>query len=167
KALARTDSLTGVINRRYFFELAQRENSRAHRHKQPFTVMFIDLDNFKDVNDVSGHMTGDALLRLVGETMRKNLRQTDIIARLGGDEFAVLLPETGPEPSVHIVMRKLQENLLQVMEKNGWPVTFSIGAVTFLRPPSSVDEMIRLPDDLMYSVKGKGKNMIKYAVFDG
>jgi diguanylate cyclase (GGDEF)-like protein len=164
--LAKTDFLTGVTNARSFFELADLEINRAKRYQHPFTLAYIDLDNFKTVNDTYGHLIGDSLLRLVADTIRNNIRVTDVYARLGGDEFAVLLPETNPEQS-EIAINKVQTQLLDEMKKNNWPVTFSIGAVTFLTPPESVDEMIKKADNLMYSAKKNGKNTKKREVWSG
>jgi diguanylate cyclase (GGDEF)-like protein len=164
KELARTDPLTGVANGRYFITLADMEINRARRYKHSFTVVYIDLDNFKTVNDHFGHSTGDALLRSVAHTIRNNIRATDIVGRLGGDEFAILLPETGPEPA-EVITRKVQKVNLDVMHKNEWPVTFSIGVVTFLGPPSTVDEMLKISDGVMYAAKKTNKNAIKYEIF--
>jgi diguanylate cyclase (GGDEF)-like protein len=163
KELARTDSLTGIANRRYFIELADAEINRAGRYKHPFTVVHIDLDNFKTVNDRFGHSVGDALLRLVVSTIRNNIRATDIVARLGGDEFVILLPETGPEPA-GIITDKIQKISLDLMQKHQWPVTLSLGVVTFIQPPSTVDEMLKISDELMYAAKNNGKNTIRYEV---
>jgi diguanylate cyclase (GGDEF)-like protein len=164
KELARTDPLTGIANRRYFIELANIEINRARRYKHPFTVVHIDLDNFKTVNDRFGHTTGDSLLRLVANTIQNNIRATDTVARLGGDEFAILLPETGAGPA-QVITEKTQKINLEVMQRNGWPVSFSIGAVTFLNPPSTVDEILKISDGLMYAAKNNGKNIIKHNVF--
>lgn len=164
KELARTDPLTGVANGRYFITLAEMEINRARRYKHSFTVVYIDLDNFKTVNDHFGHSTGDALLRSVAHTIRNNIRATDIVGRLGGDEFAILLPETGPEPA-EVITHKVQKVNLDVMQKNEWPVTFSIGVVTFLGPPSTVDEMLKISDGVMYAAKKTNKNAIKYEIF--
>jgi diguanylate cyclase (GGDEF)-like protein len=164
KELARTDPLTGIANRRYFIELANAEINRASRYKHSFTVVHIDLDNFKAVNDRFGHSVGDALLRLVASTIRNNIRATDIVARLGGDEFVILLPETGPEPA-GVITEKIQKISLDLMRKNEWPVTLSLGVVTFIQPPSTVDEMLKISDGLMYAAKNHGKNTIKYEVF--
>jgi diguanylate cyclase (GGDEF)-like protein len=164
KELARTDPLTGVTNRRYFITLADMEINRARRYKHSFTVVYIDLDNFKTVNDQFGHSTGDALLRSVAHTIRNNIRATDIVGRLGGDEFAILLPETGPEPA-EVITHKVQKVNLDVMEKNEWPVTFSIGVATFVSPPSTVDEMLKISDGVMYAAKKNSKNAIKYEIF--
>ena len=164
KELARTDPLTGVANGRYFIALADMEINRARRYKHSFTVVYIDLDNFKTVNDHFGHSTGDALLRSVAHTIRNNIRATDIVGRLGGDEFAILLPETGPEPA-EVITHKVQKVNLDVMQKNEWPVTFSIGVVTFVSPPSTVDEMLKISDGVMYAAKKTNKNAIKYEIF--
>ena len=164
KASARIDFLTGILNRRSFFEYADIENNRAHRYQRPFTMVYMDLDNFKLVNDLFGHDVGDMLLRSVAETLRENIRKIDLIARMGGDEFVLLLPETGYEPA-QAAVRKIQERLLDVARKHGWPVTFSIGAVTFIGSPTTVDEMIKVADSLMYSVKKSGKNMVRHETF--
>jgi len=165
KSLSRTDSLTGAMNRRYFFELAESEMSRAGRYKHPFTVAYIDLDNCKSVNDSFGHLVGDRLLRTVSNTLRKSLRNTDTFARIGGDEFAIILPETGDHKSVMTLFGKVRDNLLEAMKKKDWTVTFSIGVAIYLNPPDSVDEMINIPDRIMYSIKNDGKNMVKVEVF--
>jgi diguanylate cyclase (GGDEF)-like protein len=163
KESSRIDFLTRVGNSRYFIELANMEINRAHRYEHPLTVVYIDLDNFKAINDRFGHSTGDNLLRLVANTIKNNIRLTDTVARLGGDEFAILLPETGPELAGAIT-RKVQKINLEIMQKNEWPVTFSIGVVTFLTPPSTVDEILKISDNVMYAAKNNGKNMIKYEV---
>jgi diguanylate cyclase (GGDEF)-like protein len=165
KELARTDSLTGTSNRRHFIELATMEINRARRYKHPFTVIHIDLDDFKIVNDRFGHTTGDALLRSVVNTIQNNVRATDIVARLGGDEFIILMPETGSGPA-EIITSKIQKLNLSVMQKNGWPVTLSIGGVTFITAPATIDEMLRVSDGLMYAAKNSGKNAIKLEVVD-
>ena len=165
KDLARTDQLTGLTNRRAFGEMADGEIYRARRYQHPFSVAYVDIDDFKTVNDRFGHATGDALLRVAAEAMKSNSRAIDVICRLGGDEFAILLPETGPKPAL-VVCRKLHERLLDIMRQHGWPVTFSIGVMTFISPPSTVDEMISLADGLMYAAKNSGKNKIMHQIHD-
>ena len=165
KELARTDSLTGIANRRAFMESANVELGRARRFKNPFSVAYMDLDNFKIINDRFGHSAGDAFLRSVAQTLKNNTRIIDVVARLGGDEFILLLPETGAD-SASEVMSKLRAKLLDLAQRNGPPVTFSIGAITFNTPPSSVDEMVQKSDYLMYSAKQNGKNMINYQVVE-
>ena len=166
KALARTDSLTGAVNRRFFHEVLQREMDRSQRYRHPLTVAYLDLDNFKAINDQWGHPTGDKVLRTVVESAQKHLRSTDVIARLNGDEFAFLLPETGQQAAKSAVP-KIQAALLQAMHRNAWPVTFSTGVLTCLAPPTTVDEMMKSVDELMYSAKRSGKNAIHYAIHAG
>ena len=161
KALARTDSLTGIANRRAFFELAQIELQKARRFKHPISILYLDLDNFKNINDRFGHHTGDSLLCLVAENIKKGIRETDTIARFGGDEFVIMLSETKSSYSVAV---KIQKKLLNIVKDKKWPVTFSIGAVTFTSSPGSVYELIKKADSLMYSAKEKGKNMIQHEV---
>lgn len=160
KNLARLDPLTGIPNRRAFLEVAERESRRTRRHKYSITMAYIDLDNFKSVNDLQGHSAGDRLLKAVARTLEENTRDTDSIARLGGDEFAVLLPQTTLE-GAKVIIEKLRSCLLAAMREQGWPVTFSIGAITFARHVS-VEEMIRRADSLMYSVKQKSKDDIRW-----
>lgn len=158
--LSRTDPLTGAFNSRYFHVLAGAEIERAGRYEHPFSLAYLDLDNFKEVNDTLGHSTGDDVLLLVVETMERGTRATDVVARLGGDEFAVLFPETGADASMKATLH-LQEVLLDAMREHDWPVTFSIGLATFVEPPASADEMLKAADRLMYSVKETTKNAIK------
>jgi diguanylate cyclase (GGDEF)-like protein len=159
--LARKDALTGMSNVRFFIELASMEIGRARRYQHPFTLLYIDADNFKSINDRFGHNTGDALLRSMAEVMKGEIRATDVVARLGGDEFVILLPETGYEPAQRVIC-KVRQHLLDTMAEEGWSVTFSIGAVTFTTPPDSVQEMIKQADDLMYAAKRNGKDMAKH-----
>ncbi len=161
--LSRIDFLTGVANARAFHTVAESEKARASRYAHPLTLAYLDIDNFKVVNDRFGHQVGDALLVWVAKAIRENIRATDHVARVGGDEFAILLPETGAEAG-QFVLYKLQRVLLDIMQKNGWPVTFSIGAVTFLGQPETLDEMIQRADGLMYSAKNGGKNRIAQEV---
>jgi diguanylate cyclase (GGDEF)-like protein len=160
KELARIDPLTSIPNSRAFYETAILEFEKAKRHRFPISIIYMDLDNFKKVNDTLGHSTGDRLLNLVALTIINNIRNIDIVARLGGDEFGILLSQTGAE-SAFIVGTKLREMLLDTMQKNRWPVTSSIGIVTFLKAPESIDEMMKKADALMYAAKNSGKNIIK------
>ncbi|MBL0230528.1 MAG: GGDEF domain-containing protein [Moraxellaceae bacterium] len=165
QALARTDSLTGAINARCFYELAQLEIDRLERHNHIFTLAYIDLDHFKAVNDQHGHSAGDEALRLVTHTLQKHIRKIDILARLGGDEFALLLPVTS-QSEAQAVFAKLQKALLREMQLKNWPITFSVGVVTCHRTPNHLKEIIEITDKLMYEVKKEGRNAIKYAIYD-
>jgi diguanylate cyclase (GGDEF)-like protein len=162
KELARTDFLTGVLNTRFFHELAQMEINRSVRYKRPFTIAFIDVDNFKTINDTFGHTTGDTVLRAIAMHIKAHLRKTDIVARVGGDEFVILLTETNAQMAPSVITN-LQRALLNKMKEDGWSVTFSIGVLTLSAPQLSVDEMLGRADQLMYRVKNGGKNNIQYA----
>ena len=165
KRLAMTDGLTGAANTRAFYERVTAEVDRVKRYHHPFTLASVDIDNFKVINDVFGHPTGDNLLCAVVKTLERNIRTSDLVAHLGGDEFAILLPETGTE-SAEPVLQKLQRDLLEVMQANSWPVTFSIGVAVFTSVPSSVAEVVRFADALMYSAKKNGKNSMCRQVFE-
>jgi diguanylate cyclase (GGDEF)-like protein len=164
KELSRKDGLTGAANRRSFFESAVVEIDRMHRYKHPFSLAYIDLDDFKGINDTMGHDTGDMVLRTVANTIINNIRSTDIFARLGGDEFVLLISETGVEQA-QAVIDKLHDALDDRMNRARWPVSFSIGVMTFIRSPSSVDELIKKADALMYAAKREGKDRVKYSVW--
>lgn len=162
--MARKDTLTGLANRRAFYEMGEIEAERSRRYNRPFTALFIDLDNFKAVNDTKGHDEGDRLLKTVAKVLHSRLRTTDICGRLGGDEFVVLLPETG-EKAAAIFAAELRARLIEAMKKHGWPVTFSIGVATFHTTPESLDQLIERADALMYLVKQGGKNAIRQEVY--
>ena len=165
KLEARVDTLTGLPNRRAFLEAAEAESRRSRRRKYALTLAYIDLDNFKAVNDQQGHGAGDDLLRVVGESLKASARESDAVARLGGDEFAILLPETDID-GAKIFLDNLRARLLKSMQTNRWPVTFSIGSITFSRSVS-VQEMIRRADELMYEVKQGSKNAIHFDLTQG
>ena len=164
--LARTDYVTGAISIRYFYELAQIEIQRAKRNQRAFTMAYIDLDNFKAVNDRLGHSTGDRVLRAVSDGICQQVRPVDTLARLGGDEFALLLPETDGE-TAKAVINRIHSSIKNEMLRNGWMVTFSMGVVTFNEAPKTVDEMVKMADNVMYSVKAAGKNGINYHIYAG
>jgi diguanylate cyclase (GGDEF)-like protein len=164
KASARVDSLTGIANRRSFEEFLGLEIQRSERYGRPLTLVYLDVDDFKAVNDRFGHVAGDGVLQLVAETIRRNLRTTDLAARLGGDEFAVLLPETGPEEA-RAALDKLFTDLKARVGEGVAPVTLSAGVATFKRAPESARQLIEKADAVMYLVKREGKNGVQFAVF--
>lgn len=166
KRLAGEDPLTGAANRRRFLDLMKTEIYRALRYGRPLTVAYIDLDNFKEINDSLGHGTGDEVIIAVARNIKKSTRKIDVVARYGGDEFVVLFPETGPD-AARAVVEKIRAGLMNAMRLNAWPITFSFGVVTSTRPPDEPDAVIRAADDLMYSVKKSGKNRVAYKTLDG
>lgn len=163
KEQARIDPLTGALNRRAFFDLAEHEINRSRRYGRTFTVAYIDLDNFKVINDRFGHSVGDELLVTVVATIRSNIRSYEALSRFGGDEFVILLPETDEEAALSF-LTKIHSHLQQAMANRNWPVSVSIGAIIYLSSPPDVDEIIRRADELMYSVKRSGKSRMLHMV---
>jgi diguanylate cyclase (GGDEF)-like protein len=164
--LSRVDDLTGALNARSFYGLVEGELDRLRRYGRPLTVAYVDLDNFKTVKDTQGHLAGDAALRAVADCARAQLRKTDFVARLGGDEFAFLCPETD-EQAARTVLAKVRDGLLEEMRLRGWPITFSIGVSTYYAAPESSEDLVKIVDDLMYTVKLGGKNGISHVTFMG
>jgi len=142
-------------------ELAGREIERCRRSGRPITIGYVDLDCFKLVNDTKGHAEGNDVLREVGHTIKQAVRPQDVPARLGGDEFGLVLPETNKDEAA-AVFQRLMGSLRLAMQNRNAPVTFSIGVVTFSKPPASVEAMIKRADDLMYRVKKNGKDAIQH-----
>ncbi len=163
---ARTDHLTQLPNSRSFEAAAGREIDRARRYRRPFTIAYLDVDGFKEVNDRQGHTSGDDLLRLIAGTLRASVRRTDVAARLGGDEFAILLPETDVDPGKQVA-KKVHEALSASVAASRWHVTFSMGVVTFTRPPRAVEHALHVADTVMYNVKHQGRNRILYMTSTG
>jgi diguanylate cyclase (GGDEF)-like protein len=164
KKLARLDMLTGTVNYRYFLEILEAERQRFQRYHHSFSLAYIDVDNFKQVNDRLGHQAGNDLLCLITQTIIKDLRGSDTLARLGGDEFAILFPETDLEDSQKVVHR-IYANLMGKIKNTPYSVSFSIGVITFVDLPYSIDHIINQADQLMYEVKHSGKNNIKFKQF--
>jgi diguanylate cyclase (GGDEF)-like protein len=156
KEVSRKDSKTGALNERAFNQVLNQEIKRSRRHRNPLTIVYIDLDGFKAVNDTLGHRVGDMVLQVTVWTMQGTVREMDIVARLGGDEFALLLPETSAD-NARVVLDKVQKALKDALKAYKWPVTFSAGMVTFRTPPATADHMIDIAERAMYSVKQAGK----------
>lgn len=159
--LCRTDPLTGAYNRRAFIEMVEYELARQQRGCCMSSLAYLDLDNFKAVNDTMGHAAGDELLKTVVDCIKANLRVTDIFARMGGDEFCILLPKCN-EDGARYAMEKLRAKVMEVVEENRWAVSLSIGVITIGDPACGAEGIIRKADELMYEVKGKGKDDIVF-----
>ena len=165
KKLARIDALTKIYNRRCFLEILQQETERASRYRRCLTLAYFDVDNFKAINDRLGHSQGDELLRLIARTVKNSIRGTDTVARLGGDEFALLLPETNYQAG-QVVLNRLRQQLIEAAEIRYFDVGFSIGAITFVEVPDSIEKMLEQVDSLMYEVKHRGKNDLEHQLSD-
>ena len=163
RQLARTDALTGLHTRRAFEDRLEHDLALARRHRSPVTVAYVDLDNFKAVNDTRGHAEGDRVLRSAGEVLKNAVRQTDTAARLGGDEFALVLPDTDARGAQEFIAG-LARDLLAAFRAGPWNVNCSVGVVTFLEPAESAEKAVAAADALMYEVKRKGKGAVQYSV---
>ena len=159
RALAEHDGLTGLLNARAFRAGCRRLFDLAARHRHPLSLGYVDLDNFKHLNDSLGHSGGDEVLKAVAAALAERLRESDLVGRLGGDEFAVLLPETDLAGATAI-FRELHQRLVEVAVRNRWQVGFSFGVAVFASPPAQLDEAVRIADELMYRVKAGGKNSV-------
>lgn len=162
--MSRTDSLTALLNARAFREIANAVIARAQRYGEPLSLAFIDIDDFKRVNDTQGHGAGDRLLQCVADAIRGNVRASDVLARYGGDEFVVLLP-LADETAARRAIAKVLDRTREAMRADGWPVTLSIGVVS-CRPgsqPMTVDALLEEGDRLMYEAKSSGKGTIRFA----
>ncbi len=159
--LARTDALTGIPNSRAFHERAVHDLLLAKRYKRPLTLLHLDLDGFKAINDQFGHPTGDQVLRKVAVALGQSLRRTDLVARLGGDEFAALLPETGSSTAAGVVA-KLQAALSAALAGTPHQVTASIGCVSCTATPEHIGQLLALADQLTYVSKTTGRDRATY-----
>jgi len=166
RRLSREDPLTELVNGRHFFEIGNAEIYRALRYKHPLSVVYMDIDNFKIVNDTLGHGAGSTLLREIGKTVKSAVRKTDTMARLGGDEFAILLPETGADAATAAAGR-IRKSLLGMNIIKGRPVTLSIGVITNTGRRCAFDELITAADGLMYEAKRGGKNTVRSGTLAG
>ncbi len=166
RALALTDALTGLPNRMQFYNVLTAAVASMVRSKQPLSLLYLDCDDFKRVNDLRGHQAGDDYLRLLGQSLRELVRASDTPARWGGDEFVVALPATGPR-AAQALSRRLMEHVATDPRMAHFAATLSIGAVTFLAAPASADAALALGDTAMYQAKARGKNQLVATVIGG
>jgi len=163
RGLSRTDPLTALSNRRAFYEDSGRSLALCRRMRRPITIAYVDLDDFKTVNDTLGHEAGDGVLRSIAEQLRAAIRPSDLSARLGGDEFAVVLPEVGPDVAA-ATLERLRSILARPAAPGQGAVNVSIGGVTFVEAPDTVEQMVQRADAGMYEAKKTGKNRVHLEV---
>ncbi|MFZ5439148.1 MAG: diguanylate cyclase [Myxococcota bacterium] len=156
------DGLTQVFNRRYFEEAIDRELSRSRRYGRPLSLVLIDIDHFKKINDTYGHLAGDAVLKEVASTVRSRTRREDVLARYGGEEFALLLPEVDQKGAALLAekVRKLVEKHTFAFDGEEIPVTLSAGVATVLKKSEDAQELIRRADEKLYEAKTSGRNQV-------
>ncbi|MCI0849628.1 MAG: GGDEF domain-containing protein [Chloroflexi bacterium] len=157
RSLAYQDSLTDLYNHRYFYEQLSHEVERAQRYGRPVSVILLDLDNFKQVNDTYGHLMGDKLLALMGQVIKDQVRASDIAARYGGDEFAIILPDT-PRPAAEATAEKLSRAIATGRTNAGsmsenLPLSASFGVACCPDESRTVSELLQLADDRVYAAK--------------
>ncbi|WP_162224936.1 GGDEF domain-containing protein [Neptunomonas antarctica] len=163
KIQAEQDSLTGINNRYVFQKSLEQEFERARRYHHPFSLMIIDIDLFKKVNDEHGHQAGDEVLRSLARVTQKLLRNTDVFARYGGEEFVVLMPNTSIEETLALAQRILSANRQNAVLYNNIAIhyTISIGVTEILDSDTSAEEIFKRSDDLLYAAKDAGRDCIK------
>lgn len=149
---AYTDPLTGLANRIELLERLEAEQERSARSRNPYSLLFLDLDHFKALNDNYGHRTGDEALRLLADILHQSVRKVDVAARMGGDEFVLLLPDTGEQARDQMVAR-IEEDADLAFSAHDWPISLSTGRVTFRGKQEKPDAVLRAADQNMYAVK--------------
>ncbi|MDR7400860.1 MAG: GGDEF domain-containing protein [Armatimonadota bacterium] len=166
RELATTDSLTGLLNRRAFFDLAEREFARYQRYRHPLCAVMVDVDNFKDLNDRYGHLAGDEILQHVARQIRQELRRVDVAARFGGDELVLLLPETGIDDALRVVSR-LRHAVAEMRLSFGEHLlrtSISAGVASADGCPS-LEALLQRADLALYQAKQAGRDQVR--VFEG
>jgi diguanylate cyclase (GGDEF)-like protein len=163
------DPLTQVYNRHYFIGRLRAEAERARRYGRTASVIFVDVDHFKQINDEHGHLQGDQVLRDLSRLFEENLREVDVVCRFGGDEFVILLPETDLEMACRTatkLLKAVESTQFRNVSPTGgaFPVTISVGVST-LRTGQTEDDLLQMADAALYKAKTTGRN--RYAVFSG
>jgi len=162
KELSITDDLTQLYNSRYFYTKLQEEISRSVRYKHPLSLLLIDIDDFKKLNDNYGHLEGDKVLGMAGKAMQSCIRRTDSVYRYGGEEFTVILPETGHEGALNVaerIRKRVETQEFFSSTNEALHITVSIGACRF-EPGEELEAFVKRVDIAMYAAKQMGKNRV-------
>ncbi len=156
------DGLTQVYNKRYFLEFLEREMGRAHRYNRALSLIMFDIDHFKKINDVNGHLAGDYVLRELAQVVRQRIRKEECFARYGGEEFAIVMPEAGPENARRFAekIRKMVEDHPFVFESKAIEVTISLGVADMTGDMTEPLQFIKLADANLYKAKKGGRNRV-------
>ncbi|WP_045778940.1 GGDEF domain-containing protein, partial [Methylocucumis oryzae] len=167
--IANTDFLTGLNNRRYFRERVEHELLRAQRRNTRFSLLMLDIDFFKRVNDNYGHQMGDIVLQKVAQHCQQAVRKVDIVGRFGGEEFVLFLPDSSFANALEIAerLRKgIETSVLAYVDSETIHVTISIGVVNTNQASSSVDKLLDTADKALYEAKRNGRNQICFSALD-
>jgi diguanylate cyclase (GGDEF)-like protein/PAS domain S-box-containing protein len=166
RRMATIDSLTGINNRRHFMEMARKELKRARRYRHDFSVIMMDIDHFKNVNDTYGHSTGDRVLRECCEVSVNQLREEDVMGRLGGEEFAIALAECDMRGAEHVAERLRATISSHVVTIDGNPIHFTVSmGVAELGPDGDdLESMLERADTALYQAKENGRNQVRVAI---
>lgn len=154
------DALTGVADLRFFREALSAESERSRRYARPFVLAYLDVDNFKSVNDTNGHKAGDNLLRRIARSVQSHVRSPDLLARVGGDEFTLLMPETEAEAG-EVALAKIRAALTAEFAAATPPVSFSVGLLACHDPAGDANKLLHVVDTLMYKSKRSGGDAIR------
>ena len=152
REFSRKDALTELANRLEFMERFEIEQARSARSSKPYSLIFMDINNFKALNDEQGHHAGDEALKALSDILRENSRKGDVIARLGGDEFVVLTPETG-EAAGDALTRRILAATEREFQNKGWPISVALGHVTHVGDGQTIEDLLREADGKMYAMK--------------
>lgn len=165
ETLARRDELTGLNNRRAFFHDGEQVLNQAKRYGHPFSLIMLDVDHFKQVNDTYGHAGGDDVLETLADILRKQAREVDILGRLGGEEFALILPETTLPDAIAMAerLRTEIENTTVSSTKSEILITASFGLSALTSQQTSLEDLVNEADDALYQAKRKGRNTVEHS----